>query len=181
MWWKIRDKLKNKRRLVCLEKTKEEAKSCLVHSGKMIIRDEGLVVFEIDDFGGLEGADGIGSILCGGGDWIATGVMCIFKTGTEGDGEIDEKTLDKLAKAVEKGLDKAFDKKVDKEEMRQILLEESPNEEDKIDSLVDGDINCTWLGEKTYIEVLYYKGKSLTINYSDISDEHGQYLLSVDK
>lgn len=155
--------------------TEQEAKNRLQTNGVTIIRDDGFVVFKIENYGGVEGANGRGILMSDENDEVY-GVMCIFEA--EGEDGIGEKMLSKLTKACEKELDETFDKKVDKEEMLEILREEQPDVEEGI---LPGKINDAWLGSSTYIGMIYHESDKLTITYENIDSEYGKYLLSVDR
>lgn len=134
-------------------------------------------IYKVNDFGGVEGANGMVSVS-GGSDKVEN-VICFFKVG-EGEQEMDAELLDKLAKGCIRKLDKMIDKKIDEEELLEIVKAEGGDyDEDHLEHLVEG--KTIWLGENSCITITYIESKSLTIDFADINLEHGQYYLSVDK
>lgn len=154
---------------------RKDAGSILASDGHIEI-EEGWI-YKVNDFGGVEGANGMVSVS-GGSDKVEN-VICFFKVG-EGEQEIDAELLDKLAKGCIRKLDKKIDKKIDEEEHLEILKAEGGDyDESKAEYLVEGQ--TIWLGENSCITITYIESTRLTIDFEDINSERAQYYLSVDR
>lgn len=150
--------------------TADQAKRLLQGDGYNVL-DKKMIVFEIEEYGGYEGVEGLGTLPGARGDQPITSILLMFRAEDMG-----EKELDKFAEAVKKELDSMFDKKVSAKQMEEIMKEGyadlHPGKE-----LEYNDIESVYYGDVSCIQYRYVKGIELYIDYMPLDDTHAKEML----
>lgn len=132
-----------------------------------IFKGTNLTVFDIENFGGYEGANGLG-ILYDDEYGNLERINIEFNYGT-----MDEKSFNKFAEKCIEELDEKFDRKVSAETYVKIHNQEMSN------VAYDEDFTqIMYFGEVSAITIKYHKDGALTISYIPIDSEYSEEMKS---
>lgn len=143
------------------DKKADEAKELLELEG-YTFKESSDKAFEVENFGGYEGANGEGKLV-GGKNGTLTEISLVFQADEMGENEFDkflEKCIDTL--------DETFDEKVSSDIFEKLFR---PKDEDLTEMMYYGVMTC--------IHISYYEDSSLTIAYNPIGDSYCQRMLDL--
>ena len=141
--------------------TATQARNILLNDGYKIQKEGTVPVFDVESFGGYEGANGRIGLIANKDDKLGN-ILISFS-----DESMDVKKLNKFFKACTKELESQFDKKLD---MVEFLGTEYSNRDEECSDVI-------YMGENSCIELIYYEDRKIMIVYTPADDEYCQELL----